>query len=90
MQLIHFTDERLGSLDWELPLSLSEKMASLPEQDQKLIREEVENQLRAFLHTLNGALSSGNAAELSLKIIRAVGTMQSTILLELLKAVDAQ
>lgn len=72
MQIVHFTDTRIGSFDWELPPDLTERMKALPEPMQAAIRYELEKLIRSLLHMLMAALKMGPDAEMHLDLMREV------------------
>ncbi len=69
MQVINYTDEHVGSLDWELPEDLAANLDALPNQLRRVVLGEIEIQIHAFMLMLLGAVQSGPKASDALRTI---------------------
>ena len=76
----------IGSLDWELPKSISDDIDNLPEEAQQTILKMTEVHLHGHLCVLLGALRSGPKAEISFEIIRQQGKDTAEMLRTLIKS----
>ena len=56
MKIIHFSHERVGSVDYELPPKLSETIERLPKATQEFVMHHFQQSLKAFLFLHTGAL----------------------------------
>jgi hypothetical protein len=63
MQVVHFTDQDLGSLDWELSKVMSDHLDLLPLDTQHYVRHAFEVEMKAFMLVLMGWLSSRHPKE---------------------------
>ena len=82
IKAISLSHEGFGSLDWELPASISNNINSLPQGAQDWIMAELEKQLKACIFTLMGAVQSGTKAPNAFAIMDMMGSQT----LKLLKA----
>jgi len=56
---IHFSDPSIGSISWELPADLASALDEAPHEGRILILTELENQIKAYVLMLMGALKMG-------------------------------
>jgi hypothetical protein len=88
MQLVHFANPSLGSLDWELPPSLATALDTMPEEFRKILLAEIESKMQAYMHTLMGALKMGPFLPLAFALMDKYGNDLSEELIALCKSAD--
>ncbi len=69
MQVIHYTDDKIGSLDWELPPGIVEKLATLNEKDRQIRMETLQNLARSYLQLMMAVTSTGDQALAGLEMM---------------------
>lgn len=85
MQNIHFTNPRIGSVDWELPPKVGNIMDSMAPDVQDALRAELKVHLEAHLTTLVATLQLGEHCPDGFAILREAGKMTSRIMQEFTK-----
>ena len=69
MQLVHFSSEAIGSLDWELPPDITAKLERLPPDLQAAILARITDLVKGHLHTLIGTLYLGAHSVVGLEMV---------------------
>jgi len=59
MQVVYFTDEKLGNVEWELPIDLANHISDLPKEEQDIVRKEFEFHVRGYLKLLVDVVHMG-------------------------------
>lgn len=71
MQIVHFTDEKIGSLDWELPPNVAKVIDRIPYEYQREIIDELTRHVKAHLLLLCGTTFMGERAPRAFDLIEA-------------------
>ncbi len=73
MQVVHFTNESVGSIDWELPTTVANRISALSPEMQKAVLSELESHMKATTQILVATLHLGAHAEQAFDMIRENG-----------------
>ena len=84
MQVITFTGQTVGSVDWELPSALAKELGNLSDEEQASVREMMAMEAEGLLNLLLAAIQSGRHAGSFLeRIVATRKTLAAEMLQEL-------
>ncbi|MES2966259.1 MAG: hypothetical protein V4668_00560 [Patescibacteria group bacterium] len=90
MQIVHFTDPKVGSFDWELPAALADDISKLPIEAQTAIKQELCSHVQADLLMLVATLRLGAHAEVGFEMLRSMGAANTRAMQEFTKQIIQQ
>jgi hypothetical protein len=78
MRIIHFTKERLGSLDWELPVGLTAILNAMSKDENAVVTGIIEGLMRQAILTIHLAMLHRAPVKLSEALVEISATLNET------------